>query len=247
MSKNKNNEKYLIAANLDKEYDLIKEINEHFIAKINAIASAINAFGIMPTKPLVLSALANPDNIIDMYHRAQELADNERRKTMGDDQFNAMKSAMSDLAGEKERHDAKLVKNLCAACNEIKNGTYYFHDGKRIDDPKRMAWFEMGDDGCAFIPDAVKESIHDGCCKYINTAAGKELRDLQCDIAAKLEKMYYIMQTMDNARKTCLDFDAKGAFFNFPGALFEYKDENGFMRITPRALNFDPVDRDSVY
>ena len=239
--------KYLIAENTERAEFRINQINDQFITKINAIASAIHAFGIPVTKPMVLNAIMNPDFIMDTYRHAQKVVEDERRKAMGDDQFNAMKSAMSDFAGEKERHDAKLMDNLCTACNAIKTPVYFDYRGMCMTDPAIMDWFDIDNDGHAFIPDSVKESIFDELRKFIRTSVGKELRDLQCDIAAKLEKMYHMMQTIDEARKTCLDFDAKGAMFHFPGALFEYKEENGFMRITPRALNFDPVDRDSVY
>lgn len=239
--------KYLIVDNVELANDHIEQINEHLILKINAIASAIKDFGIAATKPMVLCAISNPNNIISAYRQAQEIAESERRKTMGDDQYNAMKSAMADLSGEKERHDAMLMDNLCTKCNEIKNGTFDFYNGMRISNPAILEWFDMDDDGNAFIPDVVKESIREEQRKYIETSVGKELRDLQIDIAAKLEKMYRYMQTTDNARKTCLDYDAKAVFMRlFPGGLFEYKDVNGFMHIIPRPLNFDPVDRDDI-
>ena len=85
------------------------------------------------------------------------------------------------------------------------------------------------------------DMMHHNC-----TSVGKELRDLQCDIAAKLEKMYHMMQTIDSGRKTCLDYTAKHAFLHFPGALFNYNDENGFMRIKPYPINFDPTERDRI-
>ena len=240
--------KYLIAENTEKAEFRINQINELFIAKINAIASAIHAFGIPVTKTMVLNAINNPDFIMDTYRHAQMVVEDERRKTMGDDQFNAMKSAMSDLAGEKERHDAKLMDNLCAACNAIKTPVHFDYRGMCMTNPAIMDWFDIDNDGHAFIPEKIIVAIQESQRKYISTAVGKELRDLQIDIAAKLEKMYQLMRHIKNDDpELALDYDANAIFVKyFPGGLFECIEKDDYMHVIPRRINFDPVNRADV-
>lgn len=183
--------------------DRINQISNHFIIRIDNIADAISANGITATKPLVLSAIKNPESI--------------------------------DCKNDEIRNALNKACKLMTKCD------YRFFNGLTLSDPAIMDWFDIDNDGHAFIPDAVREQIEYESGIFIRTAAGKELRDLQCAIAAKLEKMHYIMRTLNNARSNHLRADVANILVNdFPNGLFEYKDENGFMRITPRALNFDP-------
>jgi len=215
----------------------INQIKMEFISRINAISNAIAAFGIPVTKPMVLIALKTPTSILDARHKAFAAMDAEHRKSIGDEMFEKMSSDI----------ETPMLNKLIAACNEITGGDFTFFNGMSISNPAVLDWFDIDENGNAFIPEKVIWTIEESQRKYITTPIGKELRDLQCEIADKLEKMYDMMRTIDNRKKQCLDFDAKGAMFHFPGSLFEYKDVNDFMQIIPRTINFDPVNRDDVY
>lgn len=235
-----NNDKYMIVEKADLANERIDDIRENLIERIENIASAIRAFGVPVTKPVVLIALKNPSAILETRNKIQEKEIAERRATMGDDMFEKVFGGI----------DNEKMTSLCNACNEITGGDYTFiHNGTPITSAVVLNWFDINENGHAFIPDAVIESIRAEFRKYITTAIGKDLRDMQIDVAKKLESIYNQMRKIDDMPKKCLDYDAKGVMLKmFPGGLFEYKETpTGYMQIIPRNINFDPVQRDEIF
>lgn len=232
-------EKYMISENSEMAEIRINQINAELITRINRISAAIGAFGVPVSKPMVLIALKNPSSILDARHKAFAESDAEHRKAIGDEMFAKL---LTDI-------ETPMMDELVRACNDITGGSFVFYNGMSISNPAVMNWFDIDDIGHAYIPDAVIESIHESLRKYIKTTAGKKLRDLQIDIADKLEQMHRIMSHIkDDDKDVTLDFAANAVYVRyFPGGLFEYKESNGYMHVIPRNINFDPVNRDEVY
>ena len=231
--------KYLIRDSADMAQMRIDDIRDNLIPIITDIASAIRAFDVPVTKVNVINAIHNPNAILDMHNKMFEKKHDEWRKMMGDEMFQKMYGGMND----------EKLRTLCDACEKFKTSEHTFmYNCTPISNPVVLNWFIIGNDGNPVIPEWLIDTIRKEGCEYIKTAVGKELRDLQIDVASKLEKMYRRMEIIMEMPKKTLDYDARGVYLRaFPGGLFEYKrTETGHMEIIPRNINFDPVSRDEV-
>ena len=139
---------------------------------------------------------------------------------------------------EKERQDN--IDTIWREYSKFKNNTV---DGMPINSSKAISMLEMDESGFICISEEALKNIEEECKEYIITPIGCELYEMQHELADLMQKFHDKLYQALNIPGKCMSVEVRAVLYTlFPlGAFYFKRTDDDKIIITPKAINFDPI------
>lgn len=213
--------KYLLHGNEEIAEKRVSFINEIMVNPLNKLISKIqDAGGVISSLEDINNVLNNGSDAIDALIPP---IDN-----------GAIPPSLISVA-EKERQ-AKLIA-IWDAYSAISN----------LPDDVSLSMLEMDASGCVAISPATKKQIQEECKEYIKTPIGCELYEIQHELAELMQRFHDKLDEALNIPGKTMNVGAKAALHTlFPLSAFQFKHNDDKIIVTPKTINFDPLNIDEA-
>lgn len=218
----------------------VENVENVFIKNINAVSLSIMKLEI---------GKVTKDMIVDVITDGGIVFNDARNTYFGDTSGND-----SLLESTREAAFNNLWDGVIKATSPFKESTCTIFNGMRINNPTLFDWFDIDENGMAFLLDSKKEEIIDEVREYITTQEGVMLYNLQHEIVEKMQQMFDTMQAITERKDVALSDAARGVYSWDVRCLWstktiDTKDDDGNIIstrtvFTPNCINFDPVKPD---